>query len=83
MSKLEIDVNRFETPDLAYRMLIEAHRGLSEEESAALNARLILILANQIGDVAVLRAALALARQGREATVPQRVGRVGAEGSGR
>jgi hypothetical protein len=49
-------------PDRAYRMLIEAHRGLTDQESAALNARLILILANQIGDLDVLREAIALAR---------------------
>ena len=54
--------SRFPDPDLAYRALIEAHRGLSEEESAALNTRLVLILANQIGDLDVLREAIALAR---------------------
>ena len=58
---LEISTNRFREPDLAYRMLIDAHRGLSDEDSAALNARLILILANQIGDLEILREALALA----------------------
>ena len=61
MSRLEREVNRFADPDQAYRLLIEAHRGLSDEASAALNARLILILANQIGDLDVLREALALA----------------------
>jgi hypothetical protein len=54
--------SRFPDPDLAYRALIEAHRGLSDEESAALNTRLVLILANQIGDLAVLRQAIALAK---------------------
>ena len=37
-------------PDDFYQALIEAHAGLSEQESAALNARLILLLANQVGD---------------------------------
>jgi predicted metal-dependent hydrolase len=55
--------SRFPDPDRAYRALIEAHRGLSEEESAALNSRLVLILANHIGDQAVLQEALALAKQ--------------------
>ena len=47
--------------DGAYAALIAAHKGLSEEQSAALNARLILILMNHIGDRAVLDEALALA----------------------
>jgi hypothetical protein len=42
--------------------IIEAHRGLADEQSAALNAALVLILANQIGDQEVLADALALAR---------------------
>jgi hypothetical protein len=54
--------SRFPDPDLAYRALIEAHRGLSDEESAMLNTRLVLILANQIGDLEVLREAIALAK---------------------
>jgi len=62
---LETD-SRFADPDLAYRTLIEAHRGLSEEASAALNTRLVLILANQIGDLDVLRQAIALAKSADE-----------------
>ena len=53
---------RFADPDAAYRAIIEAHRGLTENESADFNATLVLILANQLGDMAVLREALALAR---------------------
>ena len=45
-------------PDDFYEALIEAHRGLTEEQSHAANARLILLLANHIGDPPVLRAAL-------------------------
>lgn len=48
--------------DGAYAALIAAHKGLSEAESTALNARLILILMNHIGDGAVLAEALDLAR---------------------
>jgi Protein of unknown function (DUF2783) len=59
--KLETVINRFADPDAAYRMLIDAHRGLSDDESAALNAKLVLILANQIGDIDVLRESIALA----------------------
>lgn len=54
---------KFSDPDAAYRLIAQAHRGLTEAESAALNARLVLILANQIGDVEILRQALALARE--------------------
>lgn len=54
---------RFPDPDRAYRALIEAHRGLSDAESAALNTRLVLILANHIGDLGVLEEAIALAKQ--------------------
>jgi hypothetical protein len=47
-----------------YEMLIEAHRELGDEQSQLLNSKLILLLANHIGDIAVLREALAIAREG-------------------
>jgi hypothetical protein len=50
-------------PDVAFRALIEAHRELSDEESAALNTRLVLILANHIGSLAVLEEAISLAKK--------------------
>jgi hypothetical protein len=53
----------FADPDAAYRLIAQAHRDLGEAESAAFNARLALILANHIGDMEVLRQALALARE--------------------
>jgi Protein of unknown function (DUF2783) len=46
-----------------YEALIRAHAGLSEAESHTLNARLVLILANHIGDLTVLQEALARARR--------------------
>lgn len=49
-------------PDDFYQALIDAHAGLDEAASAALNARLILLLANHVGDLGVLREALAAAR---------------------
>lgn len=55
--------SRFPDPDAAYRAIVEAHRGLTDAESAALNAALVLILANQIGDAEALREALDLARR--------------------
>ncbi len=51
-----------ETPDATYAALMAAHDGLTEAESHALNARLVLILMNHIGSAAVIQAALALAR---------------------
>jgi hypothetical protein len=49
-------------PDDFYQALIDAHAGLTAAQSAALNARLILLLANQVGDLDTLRAAIAAAR---------------------
>ena len=54
--------SNFPNPDDAFRAVVEAHRGLTEEESADLDAALVLILANHIGDIDVLREAIALAR---------------------
>ena len=45
-----------------YELLIETHRDLSDELSAAVNARLILLLANHVGDIGVLREAMRIAR---------------------
>jgi anthranilate phosphoribosyltransferase len=50
-------------PDDFYQALIDAHAGLTEAQSAALNARLILLLANQVGDLDTLREAIAAARE--------------------
>ena len=49
-------------PDRCYTAIIDAHRGLSDEDSGELNARLVLILANHIGDRDVLDEAIVLAR---------------------
>lgn len=51
-------------PDDFYAALMEAHRGLSAEQSHKLNARLVLLLANHIGDQDVLEHALRIARRG-------------------
>jgi hypothetical protein len=55
--------SNFANPDAAYRRIVEAHRGLSDEQSAALDAALVLILANHIGDIAVLDDSIALAKR--------------------
>jgi hypothetical protein len=54
----------FSPGDDFYEILIDTHRDLSDEQSALLNARLILLLANHIGDLDVLREAMHLAREG-------------------
>ena len=53
-----------EAADDFYEALIDAHRDLDTEQSHALNARLVLLLANHIGSTDVLRQALAHARAG-------------------
>jgi anthranilate phosphoribosyltransferase len=63
-----ITESRFADPDRAYRALIKAHRGLPDEDSAALNTRLVLILANHVGDHSVLQEAIALAKRSMETT---------------
>jgi Protein of unknown function (DUF2783) len=49
-------------PDDIYQSLIDAHRGLTDEQSMALNARIVLILSNHIGNSEVLNSAFSLAR---------------------
>ncbi|HEV7268458.1 MAG TPA: DUF2783 domain-containing protein [Falsiroseomonas sp.] len=53
---------RLADPDGLFALLVEAHRGLDAEASRRLDARLVLILANQVGDLAVLREAIAAAQ---------------------
>ncbi|MCU0940572.1 MAG: DUF2783 domain-containing protein [Burkholderiaceae bacterium] len=57
-------VRDFSPGDDFYQMLIDAHRDLSAKDSARLNARLILLLANHVGDLTVIREAIAIAREG-------------------
>jgi hypothetical protein len=58
---LKLDANIADADGL-YAAIIEAHSGLSQNDSMALNARLVLLLANHIGDAQVLQEALAAAR---------------------
>ncbi len=48
--------------DAFYHALMEAHEGLNETESQALNARLVLLMGNQIGDLETLSEILQTAR---------------------
>ncbi len=58
----------FSPGDDFYQLLIDTHRDLSEAQSAMLNAKLILILSNHIGDISVLREAMQIARGSTDAS---------------
>ncbi len=62
MAKL-ITASQFTDPDAAYTALVEARRHLSDAEAAAFDARLVLILANHVGHLDVLKEAIALAKE--------------------
>ena len=63
MTTLAIDA-RLERPDDFYELLIDAHRDLTREQSELVNCKLILLLANQVGDFNVLAEAMRRARDG-------------------
>ncbi len=63
MAKLNTEPN-LTAPDDFYEQLIATHRGLTDAQSALVNAKLVLLLANHIGDPAVLAQAMAAAREG-------------------
>ncbi|MBI1366482.1 MAG: DUF2783 domain-containing protein [Alphaproteobacteria bacterium] len=58
---LKLDINTT-APDDIYDSLIRMHEGLDDEQSAHVNARMILLLANHIGDPAVIAEAARIAR---------------------
>lgn len=60
-ARLNVEPNMAD-PDAFYALLVDTHEGFSEEQSRMLNAQLILLLSNHIGDLAVLREALRIAR---------------------
>lgn len=53
----------FAAPDAFYQTLIEAHQGLTDEQSTEMNAAVILLLANHVGDMEIIRDALMRARR--------------------
>ena len=65
MAALNVEPN-IALPDEFYDALLDAHRGLDVAQSQRVNARLILLLANHIGDLDVLREALRRARAGAD-----------------
>lgn len=54
--------SKWSDADQFYAQLLDAHNGLTNEQSQALNARLILLLANQIGEMGALSACILLAQ---------------------
>ena len=68
-----ITTPHFSAPDDFYEALIDAHRELSAEQSHALNARLVLLLANHIGAQSVLQQALDAARRSAHDATSSRV----------
>jgi Protein of unknown function (DUF2783) len=62
---LNIEPNLLD-PDAFYQALVDMHRDLSTEESHKVNAKLVLLLANHIGDIDVLQQAMSRARMHRE-----------------
>ena len=54
----------FSPGDDFYESLIETHNGLTDEQSALVNAKLVLLLSNHIGDITILREAMQIARSG-------------------
>lgn len=54
--------DRIDRPDDLYQALVDAHSGLTDAQSRQLNARLILLLANRLGDVDAVERAAAAAR---------------------
>ena len=53
----------FQDADGFYEQLLDAHQGLTPEQSQLLNARLILLLANQVGDAKALKECIEAARE--------------------
>lgn len=67
MRKLDLTKDHlFPHGDDFFQALIAAHEGLSRDESEALNARMILLMANQIGDLTILNQLIDASREGLE-----------------
>lgn len=70
MNGLILEPNLARVDDV-YQWLMEAHAGCSESESMRLNARLVLLLANHVGNPHVIREAIACATSVREKRISQ------------
>lgn len=62
MSTLNTQTNLTQ-PDVFYQALVDLHRDMNDAQSRQINAKLILLLANHIGDMAVLQQAMHIAKQ--------------------
>ena len=68
MAPASLNTEPSSDPDAVYQALVEAHRDLTAEQAAVVDTKLILLLANHIGDPAVISEAVAAAREGVQAT---------------
>lgn len=66
----------FQDGDGFYEQLLDAHEGLTKEQSDLLNARLIIVLANQVGDAKVLKECIQTAKSGSDSNEPNSRGRI-------
>jgi hypothetical protein len=66
---MDISTLRLADPDGFYADLLACHDGLTDAQSALVNAKLVMLLANQVADPGSLRAALAAAREDVEGAV--------------
>lgn len=62
-ARLNTELN-LAAPDDFYALLVSAHRDLDLAQSRLVNAKLVLLLANHVGDMAVIAEAVAAAREG-------------------
>lgn len=72
MSRLTTEFNIGAHGDDLYAALIAGHEGLTDAQSERLNARLVLLLMNHVGDPAVIEEAIRIARRGLDAPPPRK-----------
>ena len=71
--RLKTDLG-LDAPDDVYQALVELHRGLDDEQARLVDAKLILLLANHLGDRQILEEAIAIAREQVAASLPSNRG---------
>ena len=64
MAPASLNTKPSSDPEAVYQALVEAHRDLTAEQATIVDTKLILLLANHIGDPAVIAEAVAAAREG-------------------
>jgi|TARA_R110002095_G_scaffold99235_1_gene87298 Protein of unknown function (DUF2783) len=63
MTKTLITAPNISDHDDVYQLIIDMHRGMTDEESQSANAKLILTLVNHVGDINLIREATDIARE--------------------